>query len=142
MAFAVTSYNVYATETAKAVSPEVTQYIKFTVTAANTDVAYDLATVGGTFWTAAGGSTAGAAVLNTIKKMIPELEMAHPLLCNATMSRLRAASASSSSNYSQTFTAGNICPEIAFNSGDAPTSETIIISAKMKAGWMPVSISG
>ena len=61
MAFAVTSYNVYATETAKAVSPEVTQYIKFTVTAANTDVAYDLATVGGTFWTAAGGSTAGAA---------------------------------------------------------------------------------
>ncbi len=50
----------------EAVNKRYRQRMLLSITGANTDVTYDLGTYAGTFWTATGGSTAGAAALKAI----------------------------------------------------------------------------
>lgn len=67
MAFAVTSVKCYGIEAEEPVNKRYGQRMILGITGLNTDVTMDLGTYAGTFWTAAGGSTPGAAALLAIK---------------------------------------------------------------------------
>ncbi len=69
MTFAVTSVLAYAVEVDEPLTKRFRQFYLLGWTAANTDVLMDLGIYAGTFWTAAGGSTVGAAALQTLKNI-------------------------------------------------------------------------
>ncbi len=67
MTFALTAFVADGQEMDEAVTKRFRQRALFTITAANTDITLDIGVYAGTFWTAVGGSTIGAAALKAIK---------------------------------------------------------------------------
>lgn len=140
MAFAITGYKAWGIESSKAVSPEIVQHLEMTFTAANTDVAYDLGTTAGTFWTSAGATTIPAA----FKKMLYDFcaHAQYPLPTGgsivATYSRGAAAAATVYTEVGGTVTN---CQDLLFNGGNAPVSGTMVYSWKMKPEFNVVTIS-
>ena len=141
MAFAITGYKAWGKETTKAVSPEVIQYLEMNFTATNTDVAYDLGTTGGTFWTSAGATTIPAA----FKKLLYDFagSAAYPLATGGTIvsAYSRAASAAATTYTEIGGTVTNV-QDLLFNSGNGPVSGTIVYGWKMKPEAGLVTVSG
>lgn len=67
MTFAVTAVKAYAVESSEPLQSRFIQRLELDITATNTDTAWDFGNYTGTFWTAAGGSVAGAAALTALK---------------------------------------------------------------------------
>ncbi len=67
MTFALTRVRAYGVESDEAVTKKFMQYLRLDITAANTNVALDLGTYAGTFWTAVTGSEPGDTALKVVK---------------------------------------------------------------------------
>ncbi len=67
MTFALASFRAYGVEAEEPVNNKYKQVLELNITGANTDVAYDVGTYAGTFWTAVGGTSPGADALLAIK---------------------------------------------------------------------------
>ena len=140
MAFALTGYKAWGIETSKAVSPECIQYLEVTITAANTDVAVDVGTTGGTFWTAVGATAIPAAAKKYMYDFCSKADYSLPTLGthNGLWSR---AAAAASTTYIETAGTVTNSRDITFNSGTAPTAATIVWAWKMKAGSATVTVN-
>ena len=141
MAMVVTGYKAWAAEQVAAVSPRKIQYFEMTCTGANTDTAYDLATTAGTFWTATGGSTAGAAAKKLLYKIGALASYFNDYHGVLKITYIRAAAASGTAFTMAEGTATGI-PDIAFASGSAPTSWRLVLSWVMPSEIQPVETSG
>jgi hypothetical protein len=75
MTFALTSASFFGSEIDEAITDKFYQYVHLKITAANTDVDFDLGdTTPGTFWDAVDGTAAGLNAFNAFKSMIPLME--------------------------------------------------------------------
>ena len=132
MAFALTGYKAWGIETSKAVSPECIQYLEVTITAANTDVAVDVGTTAGTFWTAVGTGTIPAAAKAALLDICSKADYSLVSAGTHTASWTRGATAAATV---YTEVAGTVTNSrnLGFNSGSALTAGKIVLSWKMKA---------
>ena len=131
MAFALTGYKAWGTETSKAVSPEAIQYLEITFTAANTDVAFDLGETAGTFWTAVGTGTIPAAAKAAYLDFCSRAQYSLATMGSHNMVWSRG-SAAGATVYTETAGTVTNSRNIAFNSGSALTAGTIVWAWKMK----------
>ncbi len=67
MTFALVSARAYGIEAEEAVNKRYKQVLSLSITAANTNVAVDLGTYAGTFWTAVGSTEPGITALQAVK---------------------------------------------------------------------------
>lgn len=73
MAFAVTAYKAYGLPIEQPVDEKFIQVYELTYTRAAADVDADIGDSAGTFWTAAGGTTLGAAAKAAILSILPRV---------------------------------------------------------------------
>ena len=145
MAFATTGYKLWAVETNKATSPEYVQYLEVDVTGANTDVAYDFGTTGGTFWTSAEGHATYGAKAIALKAIMYDIcgkamYPFHPVGDQLTAAYVPLAAASGATNYILANGTVSKSVDLTFKSGNAPTSHKLVLSWKMQPGFLPYSV--
>lgn len=143
MAFALTRFKAYGERVEGAVRPHVHQVCELHITAANTDIAYDIGTAGGTFWTAvladatygSLGTQAKYVVLTSIAGIIYRL-----IGCDSEANinnRLKQASGSESgTGFSITVTSK--MPTLTYVSGSAPTSMVLVLKWILLDGYEAV----
>lgn len=130
MAFAVTKFSAYGRLNTSATAKRGVQFVELTITGAATDTAYDLGTTAGTFWTSAEAHATYGAIATAAKTFIlttlygqvgTVIGVDSQALCTP-VGRINAATASSNT-YTQAVAAVTTpMIELAFNSGNAPTS--------------------
>ncbi len=146
MAFAVTKFNAYGLKNTNQTIKRGIQKVELTITGANTDTAYDLGTTGGTFWTSAVahatyGEIATAARTFILTTLTAQVGTTLGIKSQELLARLQAASASST-DYIQTVAAVTTpVPELAFHSGDAPTSAVWVIEWLLADNMEPLFAS-
>lgn len=149
MAFAVTKFNAYGVLNSNPTVKRGVQRVELTITGANTDVAYDLGTTGGTFWTSAvadatyGGIATAARtfILTTLTAQVASvISVWSQQLCTP-VGRINAATASSNT-YTQAVAAVTTpMIELAFASGSAPTSGTYVFQWLLADNMEPLTAS-
>ncbi len=149
MAFAVTKFTAYGRLNTNPTIKRGIQLVELTITGANTDVAYDLGTTAGTFWTSAvahatyGGIATAARtfILTTLTAQVASiLGVQAQALCTP-VGRINAATASTNT-YTQAVAAVTTpMIELAFNSGNAPTSGTYVFEWLLADGMQPLTAS-
>lgn len=127
MAFALTKFKAFGERAEGAVRPHVQQVMNFTLTAAATDIVYDLGETAGTFWTSAEASTAYGALASAVKRilltqlpgLLPDFAL---MACNGEplQTFLKVASGASGTQYTLAISAASM-PTITFVSASAPT---------------------
>ncbi len=130
MAFAVTKFNAYGVLNTSPSIKRGTQLVELTITGANTDVAYDLGTTGGTFWTSAvadatyGGIATAARdfMLTTLYGQVASCINVSSQQLNDPVGRYQAGSASSDTYTKAVAAVTTPVIELAFASAHAPTS--------------------
>lgn len=132
MAFALTGFKCDGVLYAGPTRQRAIQQAHFYITAANTDVDLDIADASGTFWTAAiadatYGSMASAA-LSKLQLLIPGVSALQSVTSEtlASYGRVKAGGSAGANEYVVDIT-GNL-PNISFHSGDAPTSQVLILT--------------
>lgn len=146
MAFAVRRFFAYGQLNDNPTIKRGVQVVQLAITGLNTDVAYDLGTVAGTFWTSAiadaiYGQIATAArdfILTALTKNVAQVLA---IQSQQLVARLQAAAASGTS-YVQTVAAVTTpTPELLFASGNAPTSGTFLITWNLADNVEPITAS-
>lgn len=127
MAFALTKFKAYGLRAEGDVRPHAQQVFSFTFTAANTNIAYDLGTSGGTFWTSAIADTTYGSLATAVRTLLltslPGLLPDGALVaCESEIleTYIQVASGASGSQY--TLAISSSLPTITFVSGSAPTA--------------------
>jgi hypothetical protein len=127
MAFALTKFKAYGLRAEGAVRPHAQQVFSFTLTAANTDITYDLGTSGGTFWTSAVAHATYGSLATSVRTLLlttlPGLLPDNALMgCDAEPLKtyIQVASGASGSQYTLAISAS--MPTITFVSASAPTA--------------------
>ncbi len=128
MAFALTKFKAYGLRAEGAVRPHVQQVAIFTLTAAATDIVYDVGVTGGTFWTSAEASVLYGSLATAVKSLLltrlpgllPDtalmaIEGAYPL-----DTFIKVASGATGDQYTLAVT--DSFPLITFVSASAPTA--------------------
>lgn len=142
MAFAVTAYRVYGKEIDEAVTKTFEQTYQIDFTAAVGDVALDIGNTAGTFWTAAGGSAAGAVALAALKTIIPVTQSricwSLPQLQDLRSQEATAATLAATQYKLTTVTP---VPSIAEFAGEGITSGTFSVTLLLKPEVLPVSVN-
>lgn len=139
MAFALTKAVGYGVEAEEAVNKRYKQVLLLTITAANTDVDLDLGDYAGTFWDAVDGTTVGATALAAIKQINVKALTLLSIGGDAILNKLRVATATNAGEWSAAMNSTNThLPDIAFDSGDAPTSYVVALEWALKDGEEPV----
>lgn len=141
MAFALTRVQAYGLEAEEPVNKRYTQRMILSITAANTDVDLDLGDYAGTFWSTVGGSEPGDTALQAIKDVQTRALSLVNIGGDAILNKLRVATATSAGEWSADMNGTNThLPDIAFVSGDAPTSYVVVLDWVLKAGEVPVEV--
>ncbi len=127
MAFALTKFKAYGLRVEGAVRPHVQQVMSFTLTAAATDIAYDLGTTGGTFWTSAEANATYGSLATAVKALLlttlPGLLPAGALIaCESEVLQTFIQVASGASGTQYTLAITDSMPTITFVSASAPTA--------------------
>jgi len=129
MAFALTNFKAFGIRTEGSTRQHVNQVAQLYITAATSDVAMDLGTDAGTFWTAAqANATYGAlasqalSVLQKIQNYVTGLmTVQSPALLN----RIKVTSPAAATDYSLTIS--NQRPNITFDAANGDTSYVITL---------------
>jgi hypothetical protein len=123
------------------VSHRGTQKVEMRMTAAATDVAYDLSTITdgalGTFWTAVGGTAPGTLAMTTLRTIVSMGGVLIRVGGDFAQSYLRAA-ATGSGAYTQAVTAN--LPDIEFNASNGPTSMVLVMEWSLPDTVMPITL--
>ncbi len=127
MAFALTKFKAYGLRAEGAVRPHAQQVASFTFTAAATDIAYDLGTTGGTFWTSAEADSAYGALASAAKSLLlarlPGLLPDNALMaCEGEPLQTFIQVASGASGTQYTLAISSSMPTITYVSASAPTA--------------------
>lgn len=142
MAFALTGFQAYGMESDEAVTKKFVQYLRLDITAANTDTALDLGTYAGTFWTAVGGTEPGATALKTIKDIQTRAKQLVLVSGEALINRDKVLTVANANEYSVATNATNThLPDIAFHSGDAPTSYSVYLMWDLNNSAYPIYLN-
>ncbi len=127
MAFAITKFKAYGIRAEGAVRPHTQQVASFTLTAAATDIAYDLGTTAGTFWTSAEANATYGSLATAVKSLLltrlPGLLPDGALVaCESEVLQtfIQVASGASGTQYTLAISAS--MPTITFVSASAPTA--------------------
>jgi hypothetical protein len=135
MSSAVTNFRLFGAETVSAVSPYALQFMELKITGANTNTTWDLATSGGTFWTAAKANgtygTIATKALSALQKCATDSYAFFQAYAGFIGTRPRAATALLTA-YSQSVTSG--IPTFAFAATTAPTADSLFIVWIMQPG--------
>ncbi len=149
MAFAVTKFTAYGRLNSNPTPKRGIQCVELTITGANTDIAYDLATTGGTFWTSAvahatyGGIATAARtfILTTLTAQVGTFVEVLSQALLSSLTRLPAATVSGD-NYTRVVTTVTTpVIELAFNSGNAPTSGVYVLTWLLADNMEPLTAS-
>ncbi len=140
MAFALTKFKSYGIRAEGAVRPHVQQIVNMTLTAAATDIAYDIGTDGGTFWTSAEAHATYGALASAAKRVILT-SIAGILPSNALMecageplaTFIQVASGASGTQYTLAISSSQ--PTITFVSASAPTAWVLQLRWILKDGY-------
>lgn len=139
MAFALTTFRARGLEIMGSQPDRAIQQIVMTAIGLATDVALDLGTDAGTFWTAAlADATNGAlatAALPILTNIVANAQAMSRWFISEIIDRLQAASASGTS---YTVTIDHLRPTLAFAASNGLTSYTIILEYVLKAGILPI----
>lgn len=142
MAFALVAARAYGIEADEATTKKFTQYLRLDITAANTDIALDLGTYAGTFWTAVGGTEPGATALKTIKDINIRAKQLFDVKGQALLARIQVLATPGASQYTVAMNGTNLqLPDIGFNSGSAPTAYSVILIWDLKDNEYPINIT-
>jgi hypothetical protein len=141
MAFAVTAVECYGKEIDEPLTKKFEQTMVLSYTAANTDVDCDLGDYTGTFWTAAGGSAAGATALKSIKAIQIRAQQFAKLGGEALLDRVQGTSAASGVYTAAMDGTNTHIPNLTFHSTTAPTSAKLILTWVLKDNEPPVKVS-
>jgi hypothetical protein len=135
MANAVTNYRLFGAELSAAVSPGALQFMEIYIGGADSDVTWDLNDAGGTFWTAAKGDvTYGAIAKKALAALLDMADGSYAFfqVWGGFINAFARVATASGTAYSQSVTAG--IPTFAFDTGNAPTADSIVIAWLMKPG--------
>lgn len=127
MAFALTKFKAYGLRAEGAVRPHVQQIFSFTLTAANTDITYDLGTTAGTFWTSAVANVTYGSIATAVRTLLltrlPGSVPANSLMaCEGVPLQTYIQVASGAAGLQYTKAISSNMPTITFVSGSAPTA--------------------
>lgn len=127
MAFALTKFRAYGIRADGAQRAHVQQVASFTLTAAATDIAYDIGTTGGTFWTSAEANATYGALASAVKSLLltrlPGLLEDNGLIaCESEVLQTFLQVASGASGTQYTLAISSSMPTITFVSASAPTA--------------------
>ena len=141
MAFGLSKAKFYFVETSKAVNMvDNLQYAEISLTAAATDLAWDLNDLAGTAWTAiAVGSTAGASTLAALKTIKTGTDKIVSLISDMMLDRAEVVTASAAGDYAKAYTAGAILPSFSFFTASSPTADTLVVCWKMLPGQLGIT---
>ena len=140
MAFACTASKFYFTETSKAVNMvDNLQFAEITITAANTDLTWDVGDLAGTAWGVMDGTATGLSTLNALKDIKLGLQKIVSVTSAFMLDRAEVVSADAAGNYAKSYTAGDVMPSFAFHTASGPTSDTIVLCWKMKPGQLGIT---
>ncbi len=149
MAFAVTKFTAYGIKNTSPTIKHGVQRVELTITGANTDVAYDLGTTGGTFWTSAvahatyGGIATAARtfMLTTLTGQVGTCINVYSQQLNDPVGRYQAGSASSDTYTKAVAAVTTPVIELAFASAHAPTSGVYVYEWLLADGMEPLTAS-
>jgi hypothetical protein len=138
MTFAVTRCVATGAYNSDTVKNRGLQRVELTCTAAATDVAYDIATTGGTFWTAVGGTAPGNSAKALLFALVGTAYAGKLVGVRGTFAQayLRGATAASGV-YTQSVT-GEL-PIITFDTANGPTSIIIVLDFVLPLGVAPIT---
>ena len=141
MAFACTASKFFFVETSKAANAvDNIQYAEITLTAANTDLTWDLNDLAGTAWTAiAAANATGASTLAALKTIKTGMDKIVSITSTVMLDRSDVITASAAGDYNRSYTAGSILPAFGFFTANAPTTDTICVGWKMLPGQLGIS---
>jgi hypothetical protein len=118
------------------VSHRGTQVVEMHMTAAATDVTYDISNASGTFWNALASTVSGPTALATLQAIVTAGGTLVRVGGDYAQSYLRGA-ATGAGVYTMSVT-GNL-PSIAFNAANGPTSMILIMEWSMPDTVMPIT---
>lgn len=134
MAFALTAAYAYPvlikSPTASRKGDQVIE-IEFTATASDVDL--DVGDLGGTFWTAAGATDMGAAVLDAITLLYPQFSVGgcQSLACDQLMPLVQSAAAGSAGEYAVAINSTTLLPEITLHTGEGITTGQLKMTCRL-----------
>lgn len=140
MAQALTGYKAYGIRHDGETRSHAYQVVEMYITAANTDVTYDIGTAAGTFWTSAlADATYGvvaASALNFILTTLPGtvVRLLRPE-AEALTNRIQVLTSPSTSQYS--ILIASAMPTITFSSGTAPVAMYLTLTWMLHDGIEP-----
>lgn len=127
MAFALTGFKSYGVRADGAVRPHVLQIAEFRITAANTDTGLDISNSAGTFWTAAIANATYSDMATAVSSLLFN-QISGILYQLRSVSGLPAYSVTQSpAAGSYTVTINSDIPDLAFNTGSAPTAYVLVL---------------
>lgn len=136
MAFALTGFKAFGIRTSGSTRQHAVQIIELVITGTANDVALDLDTDAGTFWTAAtGDATYGAMATQALADWKLALNNVKDLLAVEALALLkRVPIAALTGNGQYVMTVSHTRPNIALNAGDGDTAYTIQVRYALKDG--------
>lgn len=139
MAFAITKVQAYGIEAEEPLNKRYRQYMYLTITGASSDVDLDLGDnqTGslGTFWTAVSGTTIGANALKAIQDIVTRAFVPE----SVNLSALAYAQGAAAAAGVYTVAVANKCPNITFDTANAPTSYTVSMKWILQEQAAPVA---
>jgi hypothetical protein len=132
MAFAVTKFMAYGVQIESPVKRRTVQRAVLTITGANSDVAWDLGTLAGTFWTSAIAHATYADVAKAALAMLTTIganALSFDRVGGEILNTYWCAAAASGNAY--TMTIANGLPIITLETAHAPTSTVLILEWEM-----------
>lgn len=139
MAFALTKAQFIGVEFDECITNKFMQYIHLKITAANTDVDFDLGDVAGTLWGALDGSDAGLDALNAFKQVLTLKESFISLSGLGINDYAPVRTGGTAKEVVWSFNATSLIPELAYVSGSAPTVYDVMLCVLLSDGANPIN---
>jgi hypothetical protein len=141
MTFALTKVRAYGIAVEQPCNKRYVQRLVLDITAAATDLTLALgshvAGALGTFWDAVDGTEPGDSALKAIRDIVSRADAFVSVGGIGVQEKVRGTAAASGV-YSQTVT--NKCPNLVYNTAEAPTAYTLVLEWVLKDGAEPVSL--
>ncbi len=127
MTFALASFRAYGIEAEEVVNKRYKQVLSLSITAANTNVAVDIGTYAGTFWTAVGGTAPGINALLAVKDIQTRAKTFLKVAGSGIGSKVQnLATYPSIVSIAGTVAAGSATPAVTAAALQASTADTIL----------------
>jgi hypothetical protein len=140
MAFSLTNFKAYGLPTAGAVRVQAIQVAELHITALAADVALDIGTNAGTFWTAAqANATFGGVATSALDTLVKVQAIASALTAVQSEQLLDRLQAAAASGTSYTLTVSNLRPVITCAAANGETSWKIRLEWMLKDGYQALT---